>query len=115
MALKPHGLQFAPDISTANRATIGGMIANNSSGTHSVIHGKTIDHVLELQVVLADGSVDRRRAAGRGRAGGEVRAAGPAKAMLSRRPPAGAEHADEIERRFPKILRASAATTSISF
>src|SRR5439155_22292035 len=55
--LRPHGLQFAPDISTANRATLGGMVANNSSGTHSVIHGKTIDHVLELKVLLADGSV----------------------------------------------------------
>src|SRR5204862_6496921 len=55
--VKPHGLQFAPDISTANRATIGGMVANNSSGTHSVILGKTIDHVLELKVLLADGSI----------------------------------------------------------
>lgn len=57
LALKPHGLQFAPDISTSNRATIGGMIANNSSGTHSLIYGKTIDHVLELRVILTDGSV----------------------------------------------------------
>ena len=57
LALKPHGLQFAPDISTANRATIGGMIANNSSGARSVLYGKTIDHVLELKVVLADGSL----------------------------------------------------------
>src|SRR4051794_30710128 len=55
--LAPHGLLFAPDISTASRATIGGMVANNSSGTHSLIHGKTVDHVLELRVVLADGSV----------------------------------------------------------
>src|SRR5262249_55037545 len=39
LELKPHGLHFAPDISTSNRATIGGMVANNSSGTHSVIHG----------------------------------------------------------------------------
>src|SRR5439155_27319640 len=59
--VKPHGLQFAPDISTANRATIGGMVANNSSGTHSVIYGKTIDHVLELKVLLADGSVVHAR------------------------------------------------------
>src|SRR5262245_17013704 len=59
--LKPHGLLFAPDISTANRATIGGMVANNSSGTHSIIHGKTIDHVLELTVLLADGSVVEMR------------------------------------------------------
>src|SRR5438105_2682607 len=52
-AVKPHGLQFAPDISTSNRATIGGMIANNSSGTHSLIHGKTIDHVIRMKVLLA--------------------------------------------------------------
>ncbi|HYP12728.1 MAG TPA: FAD-linked oxidase C-terminal domain-containing protein [Bryobacteraceae bacterium] len=55
--LKPHGLRFAPDISTASRATIGGMMANNSSGARSVLYGKTIDHVLEQEVVLADGSV----------------------------------------------------------
>src|SRR5262252_9314440 len=56
-AVAPHGLQFAPDISTASRATIGGMIANNSSGARSVLYGKTIDHVLELDVVLANGSI----------------------------------------------------------
>src|SRR5207247_8050359 len=57
LEVKPFGLQFAPDISTSNRATIGGMVANNSSGTHSIIHGKTGDHVLQLKVLLADGSV----------------------------------------------------------
>ena len=56
-ALAPHRLRFAPDISSASRATVGGMIANNSAGARSVIYGKTIDHVLELQVILADGSV----------------------------------------------------------
>src|SRR5205814_3275893 len=55
-ALRPHGLRFAPDISTASRATIGGMIANNSSGARSVLYGQTIDHVLELDVVLSDGT-----------------------------------------------------------
>src|SRR5207248_681581 len=60
----PFGLQFAPDISTASRATIGGMIANNSSGTHSIIHGKTIDHVLEVRVVLIDGSIVEARPLG---------------------------------------------------
>src|SRR6202035_3048547 len=59
--VKAEGLQFAPDISTASRATIGGMIANNSSGTHSIIHGKTIDHVLELHVLLADGTLIHAR------------------------------------------------------
>src|SRR5207247_7753169 len=58
-ALRPHGLRFAPDISTASRATVGGMISNNSSGARSVLYGKTIDHVLDLEVVLADGTVHR--------------------------------------------------------
>ena len=51
-----HGLGFGPDTSTSNRATIGGMIGNNSSGSQSIVHGTTIDHVLELDVVLSDGS-----------------------------------------------------------
>ncbi len=55
--LQPLGLRFAPDISTASRATVGGMVANNSSGARSVLYGKTIDHVLELTVALSDGSV----------------------------------------------------------
>ena len=55
--LAPHRLRFAPDISTASRATIGGMISNNSSGARSVLYGKTIDHVLDLHVALADGSI----------------------------------------------------------
>src|SRR5436190_19675744 len=60
-ALRPHNLRFAPDISTASRATIGGMMANNSSGARSVMYGKTIDHVLDVDVVLADGNVARFR------------------------------------------------------
>ncbi len=54
-ALRPHGLRFAPDVSTASRACIGGMMGNNSSGARSVLYGKTIDHVLEQHVVLSDG------------------------------------------------------------
>ena len=50
------GFGFGPDTSTSNRATIGGMIGNNSSGSHSIVYGSTIDHVHELEVVLADGS-----------------------------------------------------------
>ena len=50
------GFGFGPDTSTSNRATIGGMIGNNSSGSHSIVYGTTVDHVYELDVVLADGS-----------------------------------------------------------
>ncbi len=51
-----HGLLFGPDTSTSNRATVGGMIGNNSAGSGSVLYGMTIDHVRALDVVLSDGS-----------------------------------------------------------
>jgi len=54
--LKPHRLHFAPDPATASRANIGGMVGNNSSGTKSILYGKTVDHVLEAKVILADGT-----------------------------------------------------------
>jgi hypothetical protein len=67
--LKAHGVRFAPDISTASRATTGGMISNNSCGARSVMYGKTIDHVLELDVVLSDGSPAHMRPLRRGATG----------------------------------------------
>jgi FAD/FMN-containing dehydrogenase/Fe-S oxidoreductase len=51
-----YGLMFGPDTSTSNRATIGGMIGNNSAGSHSVQYGSTIDHVTAVDAVLADAS-----------------------------------------------------------
>ncbi len=57
--IAPHGLQLPLDISTSNCATIGGMVNNNSAGTRSILYGITIDYVLELLVVLSDGSVVR--------------------------------------------------------
>src|SRR4029077_7021306 len=51
-----HELTFAPDPSTHSRCTIGGMIGNNSCGTHSLLGGKTVDNVEELRVLLYDGS-----------------------------------------------------------
>jgi FAD/FMN-containing dehydrogenase/Fe-S oxidoreductase len=55
-AAAKHGLMFAPDTSTANRATLGGMIGNNSCGSRSARYGMTIDHVESLDVVLSDAS-----------------------------------------------------------
>jgi FAD/FMN-containing dehydrogenase/Fe-S oxidoreductase len=54
--LKPLGLMFGPDVSTGDRATIGGMIGNNSAGARSLRYGKTVDHVRSVEVVLDDGS-----------------------------------------------------------
>ena len=55
--LKPHGLSFGPDVATSSRATIGGMIGNNSSGARCPIYGTTIDHVRGVELVLPDGRV----------------------------------------------------------
>ena len=54
--LEPHGFFFSPITSTANRAMIGGMVGNNSSGTTSIEYGSTRDHVLEVKALLSDGS-----------------------------------------------------------
>src|SRR5579862_9083852 len=103
--LAPYGLRFAPDPSTASRANVGGMIGNNTAGAHSIIYGKTIDHVRRLNVVLSDGSQaefgpvgtlewDRRAESTtlEGRIYRKVREV-------------VAENTAEIDKRFPKILR----------
>ena len=54
--LKPHGLFFGPETSTANRAMIGGMVGNNSCGSNSVVYGSTREHLLEVKAILGDGS-----------------------------------------------------------
>jgi FAD/FMN-containing dehydrogenase/Fe-S oxidoreductase len=103
--VRAMGLQFGPDTSTSNRATIGGMIGNNSSGAHSLTYGKTLDHVIELTVLLADGSeavlkdlapeeVEKRSRADttEGRAYREV-------FRLAQ------QHKNEILARYPKIMR----------
>ena len=103
--LKQHGLQLPLDLSTSNRATIGGMIANNSSGTRSIVYGKTLDYVLELTVVLSDGSVV------------EMGPLIPSQLAEKCEQPdlegvchravldIAAKHVVEIERRYPKIMR----------
>jgi FAD/FMN-containing dehydrogenase/Fe-S oxidoreductase len=54
--VRPLGLLFGPDTSTSNRATIGGMLGNNSGGSHSIAYGLTVDHVIEITALLADGT-----------------------------------------------------------
>ncbi|HYE35184.1 FAD-binding and (Fe-S)-binding domain-containing protein [Methylocaldum sp.] len=58
-ALRPLGLMFAPDPSTSNRCTIGGMFGNNAWGSHALRYGTTRDHVLSVEVILSGGSVAR--------------------------------------------------------
>jgi len=103
--LRPHALRFAPDISTASRATIGGMISNNSSGARSILYGKTIDHVLELDVVLADGTLARFGPLDP--AGLDAASAGETLGARSYRAvrQIARDCAAEVDRRFPKVLR----------
>lgn len=56
-ALKPYGYRLGPDTSTGNRATIGGMLANNSAGARSLYYGRMVDHVLEVELALAGGHI----------------------------------------------------------
>jgi len=55
-SLKPYGLQFGPDPASSNRATLGGIVSNNSTGSHSICYGMTADHVLSMNVILSDGT-----------------------------------------------------------
>ena len=96
--VRPMGFLFGPDTSTANRATIGGMMGNNSAGSHSILYGKTIDHVLEMDVVLSSGEgrafreMKLEEAVARGGLEGRI-------ADIVRM------NKDEIERRYPKLMR----------
>src|SRR5262245_40578979 len=103
--VRPMGLQFGPDTSTSNRATIGGMIGNNSSGAHSLTYGKTLDHVLELTVLLADGSeaVFKDLAAAEAEANSKSDSIeGLACREVLR---LAQQHKQEILARYPKIMR----------
>src|SRR5471030_2997147 len=101
--LRPQGLRFAPDISTASRATVGGMMANNSSGARSVLYGKTIDHVLEQHVVLADGSIAHFRPLDRSGLDAASSGASTEAACYRTVRRLARECAEEIDRRYPKI------------
>src|SRR5262249_21517582 len=82
-----------------------GMVANNSSGTHSLIHGLTIDHVLELKAVLADGSVVHLRPLNEPELEGKCRQQDREGECYRTVQRLAAQHAEEIERRYPRILR----------
>jgi len=99
--LKKHGLFFPVDVSPANRATIGGMTGNNSCGSRSIRYGNMVHNVRGIDMVMADGAALRF-----GPTGGNLDGADPRYAGLVQRMRAlHAREADEIARRFPKLLR----------
>src|SRR5699024_1800248 len=55
--MKQHNLMFGPDPASANRATVGGVVGNNSAGAHSILYGMTADHVVSARVQLGTGEI----------------------------------------------------------
>jgi len=100
-----QGLQYAIDPSTANRATIGGGIGNNSCGAHSVIYGKTLDQVLDLDVVLADGTKTRLHSLDGSGLAAKLDLPGLEGQIYRELRRIGEEQRDEVERRFPQLMR----------
>jgi FAD/FMN-containing dehydrogenase/Fe-S oxidoreductase len=103
--LKPLGLMFAPDVSTSDRATIGGMIGNNSAGARSLRYGKTVDHVHALEVVLADGTTASLGPVPQDELESICRRGDFVGAMHRLVRDTVAQHARAIRDRFPRILR----------
>ncbi len=104
-AAAAQGLQYGIDPSTANRATIGGGIGNNSCGAHSVIYGKTIDQVVDLRAVLADASVAEMGPLRDSALEAKLAAEGLEGNLYRELRRIGREQREEIARRFPKIMR----------
>jgi FAD/FMN-containing dehydrogenase/Fe-S oxidoreductase len=104
-ALKPHGLFFAPELSTSNRATIGGMINTDASGQGSCTYGKTRDHVLALETILLGGERLRSGPLDDAELRRQLATAGHVGAVHRAVLQVHEQHAETIERRFPKLNR----------
>ncbi len=104
-ALVPHRMRLGPDTATSNRATLGGMIGNNSAGARSIVYGKMVDHVLALRVLLYDGTELTLSAlddaALEAKRGEPSREGDLYRAVLE----TVERDRDEIERRYPRLLR----------
>jgi FAD/FMN-containing dehydrogenase/Fe-S oxidoreductase len=103
--VRPMGLLFGPDTSTSNRATLGGMCGNNSAGSHSIAYGKTLDHVLELGCLLADGTEVVLRDLGPDELAAKARLDGLEGQIYREVRRLVDQEADEIRVRYPKIMR----------
>lgn len=102
-ALKPYGLWYPVDVSTASRATIGGMTANNSCGQRSIHYGTMRDNVLSVDAILADGTERHFGCSAVGSTKGER--LDNADGLFGQLLALGEREAGEIRARFPKVLR----------
>jgi FAD/FMN-containing dehydrogenase/Fe-S oxidoreductase len=103
--VEPHGLVFGADTSTSDVATLGGMIGNNSAGMRSLVYGMTSDQVIGLRCVLASGETVELSALGREEARRRARHADATARLLRGTMEIGERYKDEIERRFPRMIR----------
>ena len=103
--LRPYGLHFTPDPTTSSRATVGGAIGNNSCGSHSVLYGKTSDHVKELSVVLSDGHATTFQPITRTDLEAKLALGGLEGRIYATIGRIAEQQRDEIARRYPKIMR----------
>ena len=105
--LKPYGVHFAPDPATENRATIGGMIANNAAGMRSVLYGMTIDHVLALDLALASGEVLNLSALDTAQWSSKAEQQNREGIIYRGIHDLVTQNASEIRQRYPKVIRRS--------
>jgi FAD/FMN-containing dehydrogenase/Fe-S oxidoreductase len=103
--LRSHGLWFAPDPSPSNRATLGGMIGNNSSGARSLIYGRTMEHVLEMKAILSDAQTITTRSLTHDEQEAKLRMPGLEGDIYRAVQQLVSTHRDEIIKRYPKIMR----------
>ena len=103
--LAPHGLQYAPDPTTSNRACVGGGIGNNTCGAHSVIYGKTLDHIKEVDVVLSDATRAQFRSLEPHELEARLRGDGLESDIYRGVLRIAQDNLAEIESRYPKIMR----------
>jgi len=103
--LAKFGLLFGPEVATASRATLGGMIGNNSAGSRSIVYGKTGDHVRSLRMIGANGSPLEFADLSRSDYEKKIEHRNFEGDVYRSVDRIVRENADEIERRFPKILR----------
>ena len=104
-ALVAYGLQYAPDPTTSNRACVGGGVGNNTCGSHSVIYGKTLDHVLEVETVLSDGSQARFRQLRGEELESRLSGTGLESEIYRQVRQIARENREEIVARYPNIMR----------
>ena len=103
--LLPYGLMYAPDPTTSSRACVGGGVGNNSCGAHSVIYGKTLDHIKEVSVILSDGTQSHFKEVETRELEAKLSGVGLESEIYRGVRRLAQENITEIEARYPNIMR----------